>query len=300
MGRDAPEEPMLKNRISAEDFEKLSEEVRGHYTKGTDSQGEGYFLQTEEATKLKRSLETERGRADRALKVVKKIAPELATKLTEQNREDWDELADAEAEALSELRAMDLDEVRAALEAAKGDGKQRPDKDELQQQIRDLNVKVRDAERKISAAERDRGKAELRSQRIAAENDVLVRQRDVARALDQAKIFDPMDREVVGAIWQSKGLKVNPVGEPKDGEEQKRETFVTHDGQEIPVLEFAKDFAGTDLGKRFVKAPDHRVAGDGPEAPKPKPTKEAFEKMDPLAKLATAFENAAPAGAAGR
>lgn len=295
-GETPPEDRMLKNRITAEEHGALPEPLKEHYTKGADG---AFFLQTEEATTLKRTLDTERRDKVGYSKVLKKIAPELHAQLTSDNREDWDELAEPESERLAELRKLDLDQVKDALAAAEGD-KGKPDKDELTQKLRTAEQQARDAKREKETAEREKGKAAQKAARLEAENAALVQARDVDATLDAMKVTDPEDREIVRSILTAKSLVVREVGEAKEGEPRKRQTFVLVEGHEVPLVEHGKDFAGTSVGKRFVKAPDHAGAGDGPR-PTPKPSKEQFEKMDPMQKLGAALESSsATAGAAAR
>lgn len=276
---------MLKNRISAADFEALGEGLKEHYSKGSDSQGEGYFLQTEDASRLKRSLESERTQKERAIKMVKKLAPDL--QLTDDNRDDWAELVDAEAEKLAELREVDLEEVKAL----KADGKGK-DKDETARLLVEAQSAKRAAERDKEKAERDKATIEKKVTRLQTENDELVRSRDIGRALDEAKITDPTDREIATAIFSQKGVVLRDVGE---GEAKVRETYVKVDGQEVPVTEFAKDFAASDIGKRLIKAPDHVGAGEGPEQPTRQnnatPQRKAGDPpQDPIQRLAGVFD----------
>lgn len=283
---------MLKNRLTLEEWNALPETDRAHYSKGTDGKGEGYFLQTEENTGLKRSLGTERTEKERAVRLLKTLVPEL----TDDNRAEWEDLVATAAEATKELKdaGIDLDEWKAFKEAKEADkGKGGKSKaDDLAEQLLESQKTVRELERQKVALEREKVKLEGKVGKITTENDRLVRETALGKALDTAGITDPQDRLVVTALLEKQGIVLREVG---SAEEARKDAFVKVDGAEIPLEEHAKDFVSTDLGKRFVKAPDNSGVGDGPAAT-PKPTKEQFAALDPLAKLTSALGDGAPAG----
>jgi hypothetical protein len=285
---------LLKTKITIEEFNALPEGDKAHYSKSGDGKGgEVYHLQTEENTALKRSLNTERTEKERAVKLLKLVVPEM----TDENRDEWEDLATVAAEHAKDVReaGFDLDEWKALKEGKEGDkGKGGKGKaEELAEQLLEAQKQVRELQREKQTLERDKAKDAAKSLKLAAENDRLVRDTAVSKALDAAKIIDPTDREVVTALLEKKGIVLREVG---SGEEARRDAFIKIDGVEVPLDEHAKDFATTDLGKRFVKAPDNSGISDGPN-PQPRPTAEQFAKLDPHQQLAAALDNNAAAAA---
>jgi hypothetical protein len=287
---------MLKNRVTPDEFNALDPADQKHYSKGNDAKGEGYFLQTEENTGLKRSLTTERTEKDRAVKLLKMLVPDL----TDENRADWEDLVTTAAEHAKALKdaGVDLDEWNAFKAGQADDPKGGKGKGaEAAEQLLEAQKRIRELERDKLTLERDKKKADEKSAKLTTANERLARERAIDKALDAAKITDPEDREVVTALLERKGIVVREVG---SGDDAKLEAFIKVDGVEVPVDEHTRDFVNTDMGKRFVKAPDNSGGGDGPNpTPKP-PTKDEFAAMDPLQKLGAALDNSAAAGGQGK
>jgi hypothetical protein len=267
---------LLKNRLTPEEFDTLAETDKGHYTEGTDSKGKGFFLQTEENTGLKRSLAVERSEKERAVKLLKKVVPEV----TDDNREEWDELVTTATEHARELKdaGIDLDEWKTYKDGKTGDkGKDGKGKgEEVAEQLLEAQRQVRELTRQNGLLETAKTKAETKAAKLTADNDGLVTKGALATALDIAKVTDPNDRRVISALWKDDGLILRETGA---GETLKRELFIKVDGQEVPLEEYAKDFPATPMGKQYVKAPDNSGGGDGGPRQAPKVTATEFEQL---------------------
>jgi hypothetical protein len=290
---------MLKTRLTAEEFDALSDAEKAHYTKGSDSKGEGFFLQTEENTGLKRSLSTERTQKEQAVKLLKKAVPTL----NDENREEWEELVTTHAEHAKELAdaGIDLDEWKTYKDGKTGD-KGRDGKggkgEEVAEQLLEAQRQVRELTRQNGLLETAKTKAEAKATKLAADNDGLVTKGALATALDIAKVTDPQDRRVISALWKDDGLILRETGA---GETLKRELFIKVDGQEVPLEEYAKDFPTTPMGKQYVKAPDNSGGGDGGprQPPKLQPTElETLRTTNPEAALGSILAQKMPAAAA--
>lgn len=270
---------MLKTKQTKEGWEALSETEQAHYTAGADGV---YVLQHDEAVTLKRALDTERKRADRGEKLLKSILPELP-----DDRTEWDLFVSDELEKLTELRAVDIDEWKSHKSEDPKNPKQKSD---LENERLQLQQQVREMTREKDAIVRERDKATKRVETLLQENLGLSRSTALADALDSVKITGQEDRETVTALLTYRGLEQQEVS-------GKKVFFVKGaDGTEVPLNEYVKDFVATDLGKRYVKAPDSAGAGDGSPTPTAPVAKTAFEGMTPAQKLTAALS---PAGVAG-
>lgn len=275
---------MLKTKQNQEGFDALSEAEQAHYTKGADG---SYSLQHDEAVSLKKALNGERSRAETAEKLLKLVVPDLPDDKTE-----WATHVTEQAEALVELRTIDLDEWHAYKEVddPKNPG-QKKTKPDIDAERLELQKQLREVQRERDGLSRDKTKLDTQVKTLRDENLGLARTSALNEALDAVKITDPADREVVTALLQMRGMEAQEVSG------QGRVFFVKNpDGSEMPLSEYTKDFVSTDQGKRYVKAPDSAGAGDGKPVPAAPVAKTAFDNMSPSQKLGAALS---PGGVAG-
>ena len=242
----------LKERITQEAFTALEQPFQDVYEEDLET-GE-YVLSFDGAGKEKKALDAVRRQLARAESRIKRLVPALA----EAKPEDWDQPIEAAAELLEEARELEFDpeEYRRLKDReGRGDAKE----SEIQKELDDVKAKLRETEResKRLSRELETSKTSEAATRTNWEKSSL--RAATQEALDSLKIV-PQKRRIVRLLWEDRGLLTREV----EGALQHFVKVVQKDGSvdEVPLVEFAKDWAGTDEGREYIPQPDHSGGGD--------------------------------------
>lgn len=282
----------LKNKINQEEFDALAEALQACYVKA----GDAYTLDTEEATTLKRALETERRNAADAGKLLAQLVPEIADPATSTgfiDRKEWAAKVKSQADLLEELREdeFDLDTWRRVRTA--GDDGKKPS--ELKQALTESQTRIRELERDLRTVTKDKEAAETSAATAVASAKTLAEAHEIDRVLDEIKVRDPRKRRLARLLLRDRGVEVRETGDKDNPFE-----VLTRDdsGAQVLFAEYAKDWAETEDGKEFTAAPDNSGGGDGGERQddKQRPkrgTQEGWKELDPRSQIEAAFSGGA-------
>lgn len=274
---------VLKNKLnSQEEFDALPESLREFYERQTGK--DEWLLQTEEASTLKRALQTERRQHGDVVKLLAQVVPDIADSGERDGyikREEWGAKVRAKADLLEELAEDEFDLAKWRDLRAAGDDGKKPS--ELKVQLTEAQTAIREKDREIKRLSGERDSAKTEKETAVNRAKTLAREHGLDSALDLAGVRDPKRRRVARLLLRERGIDVRETGD----ESAPFEVLVKDDaGGQVLLEEFATEWAESDEGKEYATAADSSGGGEGPEDARDvrRPTRERgedWESLDP-------------------